>query len=106
MRQGGLRGLLILLELGELGERCGGIAYLRGHIRALKQAVLEDGVDVMGYTPWGCIDVVSAGTGEMSKRYGFVYVDRDDKGAGTLKRTRKKSFEWYKRVIATVGGEL
>lgn len=82
------------------------IAYLREHIRALKQAVLEDGVDVMGYTPWGCIDVVSAGTGEMSKRYGFVYVDRDDKGAGTLKRTRKKSFEWYKRVIATDGGEL
>ncbi len=82
------------------------IAYLRGHVKALKQAVLEDGVDVMGYTPWGCIDVVSAGTGEMSKRYGFVYVDRDDEGSGTLERSRKKSFEWYKRVIATDGEEL
>lgn len=82
------------------------IAYLREHIKAVKQAVLEDGVDVIGYTPWGCIDLVSAGTGEMSKRYGFVYVDRDDKGEGTLERRRKKSFWWYKHVIETNGEEL
>jgi len=82
------------------------IEYLREHIRAMKAAVEEDGVDLMGYTTWGCIDLVSAGTGEMSKRYGFIYVDRDDTGAGTLKRSKKKSFEWYKKVIATNGEEL
>ncbi len=60
----------------------------------------------MGYTPWGCIDIVSAGTGEMAKRYGMIYVDMDDKGHGTLKRFRKKSFYWYQRVIKTNGEEL
>lgn len=69
-------------------------------------AVEEDGVDLLGYTPWGCIDLVSATTGEMSKRYGFIYVDKDDKGQGTLGRTRKKSFEWYKKVIAGNGAVL
>lgn len=82
------------------------ISYLREHIRELKRAVVNDGVDVIGYTPWGCIDLVSAGTGEMSKRYGFVHVDRDDEGAGSLERRRKKSFWWYQKVIATGGGEL
>lgn len=82
------------------------IDYLRQHIIEMKKAVLEDGVDIIGYTPWGCIDLVSAGTGEMSKRYGFIYVDRDDLGNGTLKRSKKKSFDWYKNVIATQGEEL
>ena len=60
----------------------------------------------MGYTPWGPIDLVSAGTGEMKKRYGFVYVDKDDLGNGTLVRTKKKSFNWYKKVISTNGEDL
>lgn len=72
----------------------------------MKEAVEEDGVDLMGYTPWGPIDLVSCGTGEMQKRYGFIYVDRDDLGRGTLKRSKKKSFEWYKKVIASNGEEL
>ncbi len=82
------------------------IAYLREHIKAMKAAVEEEGVDLMGYTPWGPIDLVSCGTGEMKKRYGFIYVDRDDEGNGTLKRSKKKSFEWYQRVIASNGEEL
>ena len=69
-------------------------------------AVAIDHVDLMGYTPWGPIDLVSAGTGEMKKRYGFVYVDKDDLGNGTLARTKKKSFNWYKKVIATNGEDL
>ena len=81
------------------------IDYLRAHIDALRGAV-EDGVPVLGYTPWGCIDLVSAGTGEMSKRYGFIYVDRDDEGKGTMERTRKDSFYWYQKVIATNGEDL
>lgn len=82
------------------------IAYLREHIQAMKAAVEEDGVDLMGYTPWGPIDLVSCGTGEMRKRYGFIYVDRDDEGNGTLKRSKKKSFDWYKQVIASNGEQL
>ena len=82
------------------------IAYLRDHIKAMKDAVEIDGVDLLGYTTWGCIDLVSAGTGEMKKRYGFVYVDRDNEGNGTLKRSKKKSFDWYKKVIATNGEDL
>lgn len=81
------------------------IAYLRAHVEAMEQAVNEDGVPLMGYTPWGCIDLVSASTGEMRKRYGFIYVDKDDAGNGSLKRSRKKSFEWYKKVIASNGEE-
>ena len=79
------------------------IAYLEAHIKEMMKAVEEDGVELIGYTPWGWIDLVSASTGEMKKRYGFVYVDKDNAGNGTLKRRRKKSFEWYKRVIATNG---
>ena len=82
------------------------IAYLRAHIEAMKDAVEIDHVDLMGYTPWGPIDLVSAGTGEMKKRYGFVYVDKDDNGKGTLERRKKKSFDWYKKVIATNGEDL
>ncbi|MDU5473543.1 6-phospho-beta-glucosidase [Pantoea sp.] len=81
------------------------ISYLREHIQAMAQAI-DDGVPVMGYTTWGCIDLVAASTGEMSKRYGFVYVDRDDLGRGTLARSRKKSFWWYKKVIASNGRDL
>lgn len=82
------------------------IDYLASHISALKQAVELDHVDVMGYTSWGPIDLVSCGTGEMRKRYGFIYVDKDDSGQGTLARSRKKSFDWYKRVIATNGENI
>jgi 6-phospho-beta-glucosidase len=82
------------------------IDYLRQHIKAMKDAVELDGIDLMGYTTWGPIDLVSASTGEMSKRYGFIYVDRDDEGNGTMKRTKKKSFDWYKQVIASNGENL
>lgn len=81
------------------------ISYLREHIHAMGEAI-RDGIPVIGYTSWGCIDLVSASTGEMSKRYGFVYVDRDDSGNGTLDRKRKQSFWWYKKVIASNGGDL
>ncbi|MDA7027636.1 6-phospho-beta-glucosidase [Bacillus sp. CLL-7-23] len=82
------------------------IEYIREHIKAFKSAVEEDGVDLLGYTTWGCIDLVSSSTGEMSKRYGFIYVDKDDQGHGTLKRIKKKSFNWYKKVISSNGEEL
>ena len=82
------------------------IDYLREHIKAMIDAVVEDGVPLMGYTTWAPIDLISASTGEMSKRYGFVYVDKDDEGNGTLERRRKKSFYWYKKVIASRGSEL
>ncbi len=81
------------------------IDYLRSHIQAMKEA-MEDGVELMGYTVWSCIDIVSASTGEMSKRYGFIYVDRADDGSGTLKRRKKKSFDWYKKVIETNGNDI
>ena len=82
------------------------IEYLKEHIRAMRDAVTEDGVDLLGYTTWGPIDLVSAGTGEMKKRYGFIYVDRDNEGNGTLERYKKKSFYWYQKVIRTNGEEL
>ena len=82
------------------------IDYLRSHIQAMKAATEEDGVDVIGYTPWGCVDLISATTGEMSKRYGFIYVDKNDDGEGTLKRRPKKSFGWYRQVIASNGKTL
>lgn len=81
------------------------IDYLRQHVEAMADAI-TDGVPLMGFTPWGCIDLVAASTGEMSKRYGFIYVDRDNLGNGTLNRTPKKSFHWYKRVIESNGTEL
>ena len=82
------------------------IDYMRQHIIEMKKAVDEDGVDLMGYMPWGCIDVVSAGTGEMRKRYGFIYVDMDDDGNGDLHRARKDSFYWYQKVCQSNGEEL
>ena len=82
------------------------IDYLRSHIEALADAINIDGVEVMGYTPWGCIDLVSASTGEMHKRYGFIYVDYQDDGSGDGARYRKDSFYWWKKVIATNGEDL
>lgn len=81
------------------------INYLRDHLIQVREAI-EDGVPVMGYTSWGCIDLVSASTAELKKRYGFIYVDRNDDGTGTLNRYKKKSFEWYKNVIGTNGENL
>ena len=82
------------------------IDYLSSHIAAMKAAVEEDGVEVLGYTPWGIIDVISATTGEMSKRYGMIYVDKQDDGSGSLKRYKKDSYHWYQKVIASNGEEL
>ncbi len=82
------------------------VAYLKAHIIEMKKAVEEDGVDLMGYTPWGCIDLVSFGTGELRKRYGFIYVDKNDDGTGTGNRYKKDSFEWYKKVIESNGEVL
>lgn len=81
------------------------IDYLRKHIEQMGEAIL-DGVDLIGYTPWGCIDLISASTGEMAKRYGFIYVDKDDDGNGTLKRYKKDSFYWYKSVIESNGAAI
>ena len=82
------------------------IDYLRQNVQSMKDAVLLDGIPLMGYTMWGCIDLVSAGTGEMKKRYGFVYVDMDDLGNGTMNRYKKDSFYWYKKMIASDGEDL
>jgi 6-phospho-beta-glucosidase len=81
------------------------IDYLNEHLVQLGEAI-TDGVEVWGYTSWGCIDVVSASTAQMSKRYGFVYVDRNDDGSGTLERYKKKSFDWYAEVVRTNGASL
>lgn len=81
------------------------ISYLEKHIQQMYEAI-EDGVELMGYTPWGCIDLVSASTSEMSKRYGFIYVDADDQGKGSFDRSRKASFYWYKDVIASNGANV
>ncbi len=81
------------------------IDYLREHIQQLELAI-KDGVDVIAYLPWGCIDLISISTGEMKKRYGFVYVDKNNDGSGTLNRYRKDSFYWFKKVIATNGEDL
>ena len=81
------------------------ISYLKKHIEQMREAV-ADGVDLMGYTPWGCIDLVSASTGEMAKRYGFIYVEKYDDGTGDLSRKKKKSFNWYKKVIESNGEVL
>lgn len=81
------------------------IEYLREHVKAMGQAI-EDGVNLIGYTSWGCIDLISASTGEMKKRYGYIYVDKNNDGSGTLNRYRKDSFYWYKKVIASNGEDL
>ena len=82
------------------------IDYLRAHLEALRDTICEDGIPVLGYTAWGCIDLVSASSGEMKKRYGMIYVDKDNEGNGTLKRYRKDSFFWYKKVIESDGRDL
>ena len=82
------------------------IDYFDAHFREMYNAIYEDGVDLMGYTSWGCIDLVSESTKQMSKRYGFIYVDVDDYGNGTYKRSKKKSYDWYKEVIATNGSSI
>lgn len=94
-------------EIAEDGQIHDGyrIAYLKAHIEQMKEAI-ADGVDLIGYTPWGCIDLVSASTGEMKKRYGFIYVDKDNEGKGTLARMRKDSFYWYKKCIESNGEQL
>ncbi|WP_146923695.1 6-phospho-beta-glucosidase [Alkalibacterium kapii] len=79
------------------------VKYLKAHIKAMHEAIAIDGVDVMGYTPWGVIDIVSFGSGEMEKRYGFIYVDKDNQGKGTLERRKKESFAWYQKVIEDNG---
>ncbi|KYG29608.1 glycoside hydrolase family 1 protein [Alkalihalobacillus trypoxylicola] len=81
------------------------IDYLRKHFIQMREAI-EDGVEVMGYTSWGCIDIISVSTSEVSKRYGFIYVDVDDLGQGTFERSKKKSFNWYKEVIKSNGTNL
>ena len=80
------------------------IKYLNDHLVQVREAI-EDGVEVLGYTTWGCIDLVSFTTAELKKRYGFIYVDRHDDGRGTLERY-KKNFYWYKKVIETNGENL
>lgn len=79
------------------------IDYLKNHIVEMEKAINEDGVNLIGYTAWGCIDIISASTGEMAKRYGFIYVDYQDDGSGLGKRLKKKSFYWYQNVIKTNG---
>lgn len=81
------------------------IEYVRDHVKAMRDA-LRDGVEIMGYTYWGPIDIVSVGTGEMKKRYGFIYVDRDNDGNGTLQRRKKKSFDWYANLIKKNGNNI
>lgn len=81
------------------------IDYLNAHLIEVENAI-KDGVEIMGYTSWGCIDIISASTAQMSKRYGYIYVDRNDDGSGTLERIRKKSFYWYQDIIKTNGGSL
>ncbi|MCI7222450.1 MAG: family 1 glycosylhydrolase, partial [Erysipelotrichaceae bacterium] len=82
------------------------INYMNDHLVEVAKAISLDGVEVMGYTSWGCIDLISASTAEMKKRYGFIYVDRNNDGTGSFKRYKKKSFDWYKEVIATNGQSL
>ncbi len=82
------------------------ISYLREHIKQMGIAIDHDGVELMGYTPWGIIDIVSFTTGEMKKRYGMIYVDRDNEGNGTMERSKKDSFDWYKKVIESNGKDL
>ena len=103
--ENGLGAVDVLEEDGSVHDQYR-IDYLREHIKVMKQAIEEDGIDLMGYTSWGCIDCISAGTGEMKKRYGYVYVDRDDVGNGTMKRYKKDSFNWYQKVIASNGENL
>ena len=102
--ENGLGALDVIAEEGKIHDDYR-IDYLRQHIEQMKEAI-KDGVDLIGYTMWGCIDLVSASTSQMSKRYGFIYVDADDMGNGTYARKKKDSFDWYANVIRTNGEEL
>lgn len=93
-----------VIEDGEISDSYR-IAYLKSHIEQMNEAI-KDGVELLGYTSWGCIDLVSLSTGEMKKRYGFIYVDKNNDGSGSLKRYKKKSFDWYKGAIASNGEKL
>ena len=103
--ENGLGALDVLNEDGTVHDDYR-IDYLRKHVKAMKDAIEIDHVNLIGYTTWGCIDLVSAGTGEMRKRYGFIYVDIDDDLKGSGKRYRKDSFYWYKKCIASDGDDL
>lgn len=103
--ENGLGAVDVPNELGDIEDDYR-IEYLSQHISAMKAAIELDGIEIVGYTTWGCIDLVSASTGQMKKRYGFIYVDGDDSGNGTYQRTRKKSFFWYQKVIASNGTTL
>jgi 6-phospho-beta-glucosidase len=102
--ENGLGAVDVVKEDGSIDDNYR-IDYLREHILQIKEAIM-DGVDVFGYTSWGCIDMISASTSQMSKRYGYIYVDQDDLGNGTLERKKKKSFYWYKGVIESNGENL
>lgn len=103
--ENGLGAVDVIAEDGKIHDEYR-IQYFREHIDAMKKAIDEDGVELIGYTPWGCIDLVSASTGEMAKRYGFIYVNKQDDGTGDNSRMKKDSFDWYKKVIATNGEDL
>lgn len=98
-------GAMDVVKEGNIIEDDYRISYLRDHIKQIKEAIV-DGVDVFGYTSWGCIDCISASTSQMSKRYGYIYVDQDDMGRGTNRRIKKKSFYWYKNLIDSNGESL
>ena len=102
--ENGLGAKDVLTEDGQIHDDYR-IDYYRPHIEAMS-AACDNGVDLIAYTTWGCIDLVSAGTGEMRKRYGFIYVDKHDDGTGTMARSKKDSFYWYKKVIASQGEDL
>ena len=102
--ENGLGAIDILEEDGTIHDPYR-IEYMRNHINAMADAI-EDGVDLIAYTPWGCIDLVSASTGEMKKRYGFIYVDRNNDGSGTMNRYKKDSFYWYKKCCESNGEDL
>ena len=98
-------GAVDLLEEGNIVRDNYRIEYIKAHVKAMKEAI-DDGVNLIAYTAWGCIDLVSASTGEMKKRYGFIYVDKNDDGTGSLNRYKKDSFYWYKKCIESNGEEL
>lgn len=101
----GAKDILVTGSNGPTVEDDYRISYLNDHLVQVEEAI-KDGVEVIGYTTWGCIDCVSASTAQLSKRYGFIYVDRNDDGTGSLDRYRKQSFAWYQDIIASNGKTL
>lgn len=102
--ENGLGAIDVINSEGEVNDDYR-IDYLRKHLKEMGEAI-QDGVEILGYTSWGPIDIISNTTGEMKKRYGYIYVDKDNDGNGTLNRMKKKSFDWYKNIIATNGAVL